>query len=360
MTSQENNCFICWNSLDEKEFGRKKIIHNYDGSNDKWEHACHEKCLKIWCKQCITVKEVYPKCPICASFRIPIEKIPVSFRHKALEILEDEEDQEEEDDEQEEEEEAQEEDDEQEQEDQEEEEAQAQVVYENRIPWHVQEANKRLGFIHQNYDRGPHFAKLPFLGIMVCYQGNIIIKHTSSYYHITIASTLDRLKTEILSKNVEISKSIGVLNSKNLAHNIKLSNWFNWTHPNFQITNVHYGIPPYTCQFEELDSALDLRESVLLSDIYLEYQTNAGRIYNHGEDLKIAEAYRRLCNVYKKTNVQTRYPAGPDDPGDFVGVYRNSENPYINDKYCYNNGAFGNQTTHDSLSWLVFHVDFLN
>lgn len=354
MTSQENNCFICWNSLDEKEFGRKKIIHNYDGSNDKWEHACHEKCLKIWCKQCINVKEVYPKCPICASFRIPIEKIPVSFRHKALEILEDEEDEEDQDEE--EDEEILELVDDQE----EEEEEEPQLVYENPIPWQVQEANKRIEFIYQNFALGQHFNKLPFLGIMVCYQGNLVIKQTSSYYNLKINDGLNWLKTGILSKNAEISRSIGILNSKNLSHNIKLSNWLNWTHPTFQITNVHYGIPPYTCQFEELDSVLDLREDVSMSDIYLEYQTNAGRIYNHGEDLKIAEAYRRLCNVYKKTNIQTRDSTGPDDPGDFVGVYRNSENPYINDKYCYNNGEFGNQTTHDSLAWLVFHVDFLN
>ena len=90
-SEEENNCFICWNSLDEKEFGRKKTIHQHEGSNEKWEHSCHEKCLNSWCKRCITVEEVYPKCPVCASFRIPIEKIPVSFRRRAIEILEEEE-----------------------------------------------------------------------------------------------------------------------------------------------------------------------------------------------------------------------------------------------------------------------------
>ena len=96
MSSSENDneCFICWSPL-TKEHGKKALIHKYDKTNansEKWEHACHEKCLNTWSRQCITseTERRYPKCPICNDFKIPINKIPVSLRAKALEILEEE------------------------------------------------------------------------------------------------------------------------------------------------------------------------------------------------------------------------------------------------------------------------------
>ena len=342
MSTEENNCFICWNSLDEKEFGRKKIIHSNDenNNNNKWQHSCHEKCLNSWCKRCITVEGTYPKCPICASFKIPIEKMPASFRRRALEILEEEEEEEEL---------------------QVEEELQEVVV-----PKAVQQANERLRILYENnYGK---FATLPFLGIMVCFNGCTILKYTSSDFNLTINSRLDEIKAGILSKNVEISKKIGLMNLQNLRHNLNLSNWVNWTYPTFQITDVHYGIPPYTCRFEPLDSAFDLRDNVSLSDMYLEYQTNAGKILDNYEILENYGllnnyeskplAYRHLSNLYYKEDIFRFESTGPDDPGFIVRAYKNRQNPYIEDMFCYRNGRFGNQTTYDSLSWLVVNINF--
>ena len=99
LTDDDNYCFICWNPL-TKEHGRKEIIHKYDKENkssEKWQHSCHEKCLNTWIKQCITVGDgIYPKCPICNDFKIPINKIPKPLRERATEILEQEEEEEEE------------------------------------------------------------------------------------------------------------------------------------------------------------------------------------------------------------------------------------------------------------------------
>ena len=92
-TEDENACFICWNPM-TKKYGKKMIVHKYDKENkssEKWEHSCHEKCLNNWSKQCITVGDgLYPKCPICNDFKIPINKIPKYLRERAIEILEEE------------------------------------------------------------------------------------------------------------------------------------------------------------------------------------------------------------------------------------------------------------------------------
>ncbi len=338
-SEEENNCFICWSSLDEKEFGRKKIIHNHEGSHDKWEHSCHEKCLNSWCKRCITVEGVYPKCPICVSFKIPIEKMPVSFRQRALELIEEEEEEEEEEKEEE------------EVEEEVEEVEEQQII---NVPKEVYEADKRLKDIRQNQT-----APLPFLGIMVCFNGRTILKYTNSNFNLTINSSLDELKAGVLSKNVEISTEIGLQSLQNISHNLNLINWINWTYPTFKITDVHYGIPPYTCRFEPLDSEFDLTKNVSMSDIYLEYQRNAGRILDKQEILDTAPlAHRHLSKLYYREGIYKFEPTGPDDREFIVRAYKNYQNPYIEDRFCYQNGRFGNQTTYDPLSWLVVHVDF--
>jgi hypothetical protein len=160
LTENENSCFICWDPL-TKEHGRKEIIHKYDKKNkssEKWQHSCHEKCLNSWIKQCITVGDgTYPKCPICNDFKIPINKIPKVLRERATEILEQLEEEEEEEDE-----------------------VEPEPVIEEEVEEVVQ-AKYRLERVKDwiNYN-------MPFLGILVCFNGVPISKCSNITFDLTI------------------------------------------------------------------------------------------------------------------------------------------------------------------------------
>jgi hypothetical protein len=332
LTDDTNSCFICWDPL-TKEHGRKEIIHKYDKKNknsEKWQHSCHEKCLNSWIKQCITVGHgTYPKCPICNDFKIPINKIPKALRERATEILE--------------------------QEEQEEEEEVDEVVEE---PQEVIEATRRLGVVRS------WNSIAPFLGIVVCFNGVPIIKCSNiTFNYLSINSSIRDLKAALLTKNVDFYKSKGMLHFDNLAHNLNVKNWITWKYPSFRLSEIHYGIPPYTCRFEQLNCTHDFNDdNIPLSELYFEYQTKAGAIILGGEENLInnertPSAYKKLADVYSKKNIWQHGPTGPDDPGYIERGYRNNENPWFPNSKLYENGHYGENVTYDSLMWLTVHID---
>ena len=336
----DNNCFICWNPL-TKEYGKKSIVHKYDKENkssEKWQHSCHEKCLNNWSKQCISVGNgVYPKCPICNDFKIPINKIPKSLRKRAIEILEEEE-----------------EDQEDEVQVQEEDEIQEEEDYEVIV------ARQRLDIL-DHYHR--HNENMPFLGILICCKGYPIIRASNISFNLRINGTLGELKAALLTRNMAFYKSKGIFNFDNLAHNLNLHNWINWTYPSYRISDVHYGIPPYTSRFQPLDSAfnLNINENLTFAEMYLEYQIKAGTIINAEPNLinseQKPESYKKLKDIYLKKNLYYHGPTGPDDPGYYERAYDNDENPLFSDRYLYENGRFTNKATDASLMWLMVHID---
>ena len=330
LTDNENSCFICWDPL-TKEHGRKEIIHKYDKKNkssEKWQHSCHEKCLNSWIKQCITVGDgIYPKCPICNDFKIPINKIPKALRERATEILEQE---------------------------------QNEIVEEEEVEEveEVVHAKYRLERVKDwiNYT-------MPFLGILVCFNGVPITKCSNITFNLTINGTMGHLKAALLNKNVDFYKSKGMLHFDNIAHNLNIKNWINWKYPTFRLSEIHYGIPPYTCRFEQLNCTHDFNDdNIPLSELYLEYQTKAGAIILGGEENLInneraPSAYKRLEDVYSKKNIWQHGPTGPDDPGYIERGYRNNENPWFPNSKLYENGHYGENVTYDSLMWLTVHID---
>ena len=335
LTDNEKSCFICWEPL-TKEYGRKEIIHKYDKENknsEKWQHSCHEKCLNSWVKQCITVGDgTYPKCPICNDFKIPINKIPKALRERATEILEEE------------------------QNEIVEEEEQNEIVEEEE-PF-IEQARYRLQRVKRWGDNN-----MPFLGILVCFNGVRIIKCSNITFNLTINGTIGDLKAALLSKNVDFYKSKGMLHFDNIAHNLNIKNWINWRYPSFRLSEIHYGIPPYTCPFEQLDCTYNFNhDNIRLEDLYLEYQTKAGAIILGGEQNLInneqaPSAYKRLEDVYSKKNIWQHGPTGPDDPGYIERGYRNNENPWFPDSKLYENGQYCQNVTYDSLMWLTVHID---
>ena len=339
LTENENSCFICWDPL-TKKYGRKEIIHKYDKENknsEKWQHSCHEKCLNSWIKQCITVGDgKYPKCPICNDFKIPINKIPKALRERATEILEQEEEEEEE-----------------------EEEIVEEVVEEVVLEEEqVVQARHRLQCVK---DWG-HYT-MPFLGIVVCFNGVPISKCSNITFNLTINSSIGDLKAALLTRNVDFYKSKGMLHFDNIAHNLNIKNWINWKYPSFRLSEIHYGIPPYTSPFEQLDCTYNFNDNnIRLEDLYLEYQTKAGAIILGGEQNLInneqaPSAYKRLEDVYLKKNIWHHGSTGPDDPGYIERGYRNNENPWFPDSKLYENGRYGENVTYDSLMWLTVHID---
>jgi transcriptional regulator with XRE-family HTH domain len=261
-SEEENNCFICWSSLDEKEFGRKKIIHNHEGSHDKWEHSCHEKCLNKWAKQCINSGEgIYPKCPVCNAFDIPIDKIHSTLRVRAQEILQEREEEQEEE----------------EIEEIEEIEDPREEIWQEEPPY-VITAREKLNNVH---NRGIDFERPTFLGLMICYKGIIIKKFTDVDFNLTIDAPVGLLKEEILRKNKEISQAINILDYEKLSHNLNLKNWINWTFPKYRIADLYYGMPTHNIRFDDLASSYDLINTydVTLEDMFLDYQTKIGNVY---------------------------------------------------------------------------------
>ena len=334
LTDNENSCFICWDPL-TKEHGRKEIIHKYDKKNknsEKWQHSCHEKCLNNWIKQCITVGDgTYPKCPICNDFKIPINKIPKALRERATEILE------------------------QEQNEIEEEEEEPVAIEEE--PQEVIEATRRLGGLRS------WNSIAPFLGILVCFNGIPIIKCSNiTFNYLSINSSIRDLKAALLSRNYDFYKSKGMLHFDNLAHNLNIKNWITWKYPSFRVSEIHYGIPPYTSPFEQLNCTHDFNDdNIPLSELYFEYQTKAGAIILGGEanlinNEQTPNAYKRLEDVYLKKNIWHHGPTGPDDPGYIERGYKNNENPWFPDSKLYENGRYGQNVTYDSLMWLTVHI----
>lgn len=327
-TEEENTCFICWNPL-TKEYGKKMIIHKYDKDNkssEKWQHSCHEKCLNNWTNQCITVGK-YPKCPICNDFKIPINKIPSSLRERAIEILEEVEEEEEE------------------------------VEVEEEEVEELVEARHRL----QSVKEWIHDA-MPFLGILVCFNGVPITKCSNITFNLTINGTIGDLKTALLNRNVDFYKSKGMFHYDNLAHNLNIKNWINWKYPSFRLSEIHYGIPSYTSRFEQLECTYDFNDdNITLEDLYLEYQTKAGGIILAGEpnlinNARTPTAYKKLEDIYLKQNIWHHGSTGPDDPGYIEMAYRNNENPWFPDSKLFANGQYGNKITYESLMWLTVHI----
>jgi hypothetical protein len=343
-TNDDNTCFICWNPL-TKEYGKKIILHKYDKANknnEKWEHSCHETCLNCWTKQCITVGDgIYPKCPICNVFKIPINKIPKSLRGRAIEILNEEEEEVEE-----------------------EEEAEEEVIEDVAIvaqdleeDENVIEATHRLQVIRA------WNSIAPFLGIIVCFNGVPITKCSNiNFNYLSINSSMGDLKTALLSRNLDFYRSKGILHFDNLAHNLNPKNWIMWKYPNFRLSEIHYGIPPYTCRFDQLDCTYDLNEdNIPLSELYFEYQKKASAIIKSDANLinneQTPNAYKKLADIYLKKNIWHHGSTGPDDPGYIETAYKNNENPWFPDSKLFHNGHYGEKITWDSLMWLTVHID---
>jgi hypothetical protein len=339
---KENTCGICMIPL-KKKYGLKKIIHKCDKEQCEWKHEFHITCINKWINMCINTGEgTYPKCPTCNNFCIPIDKIPEKLRSKAETIwsrdfsenivIEEEEYVEDIAEEEEEEEDIAEEEDEDEE---------------------YNRAHYRLDELLSQHTSNSYF---PFLGIVICINGEIITKYLNSYLNLKITNTLRDLKNIVLNDNVNIAKNIGVLNPVKL----KLQYWLGSSYPSFRVKDLYYCIPPYLKRFSQLksDYNLNIDDDILLADLYLEYQYNVGKIMNNDSSLINNEetplAYEYLEKVYFRKKLRWNGPTGPDDYGHFDQAFSNEENDYIPRNYrAY---SYDRHSTINSLAWLTLEL----
>jgi len=334
---EENNCGICLNDLNNKKNGLKKIVHKCDKEVCEWQHAFHINCINGWINNCLNDGEgKYPKCPTCNNFDIPLEKIPEKFKSKAQTIWDRDynninlfqEEIEEEN----------------------EEAAQEVPVYADEETA-AETAMRRLLTITSRNE----FHNLPFIACMVVVNGELIGQLMNFNLGITIRHTLGDLKNAVLRKNSRISKQLGLFNPVKF----RLKYWTDKEYPTYRLENMHYGIPPYACNFPQLESDCDLNDNnTLLSDIYLDYQDKAGTIIrNRPEHINsevAPQAYNELGKVYHKQKIYWNGSTGPDDSGYYDLAFLNEQNSVIPIEYrAYEHRMF---STLDSISWLVLNL----
>ena len=337
--NEENKCVLCLNDLNNKKNGLKKIIHKCDKEVCEWQHAFHISCINGWINACLNSGEgKYPKCPTCNKFDIPLEKIPEKLRLKAQTIWERdfyqnvvEEDYEE-----------------------------AEEDHEEEDEEDKNDAISRLLTITSRNEIGKN---LPFMACVLVVNGELVGKLMNFHLGIDIKHTLGDLKNAILNHNSLISQELGLFNPVKF----RLKYWTNKEYPTYRVENMHYGIPPYTCQFEQLESNCDLHnDATFLSDIYLDYQHKAGAIIRNGPSRinsevapeayqKIEEVYyHHLTQVYNKQKLYWNGCTGPDDPGYYDIAFSNEQNSIIPvDLRAYDYSLY---STIDSISWLVLNL----
>lgn len=325
---EENKCGICLNDLNNKKNGLKKIVHKCDKEVCEWQHAFHINCINSWINNCLNDEEgKYPKCPTCNKFDIPLEKIPEKLKLKAQTIWERDSNHI----------------------------TLIQEEHEEAVEEHeeaaAETAMRRLLTITSRNE----IYNLPFIACMVVVNGELIGQLMNFNLGIDIRHKLGDLKNSILNHNSLISQELGLFNPVKF----RLKYWTNKEYPTYRVENMHYGIPPYTCYFEELESNCDLNnDNTLLSDIYLDYQHKAGEIIRNGPEHINSEfapeAYQQLEEVYHKQKLYWNGCTGPDDPGCYDIAFSNEQNSIIPiDLRAYEYRMY---STVDSISWLILNL----
>lgn len=297
-------CIICQDSVLKKD--PTKVVH----TTPACEHKFHTVCIDKWCQQCFKNNK-HPTCPLCPSYKIPLNICPEPDC------------------------------DEEEYEDEDEEEEYDSEFHEVAV--------QRLRNISYNMPYETRFSIPIFMGIMVCMNGSYILKYSNRQLNLNLSSTLQEIKEKIIEKHERIYE-LSRMTTPNFRYNMVLDNWLQWKYPEIRIADVHFGIPPYRQKIGLFNEPLD--DNAMLAELYERYQTLAGEMLQHHIDAPI-EVSKELDIIYSNRLCLHEWgPTGPDDNVHYEYGFHNPENP--SDSFAYGtNGA-----TYNSLAWITVHVTY--
>jgi hypothetical protein len=283
---EEETCAICCDALSQTQTQTQtqtQIKTLHSGPH--WKHRFHDNCIDEWYLACIENKKT-PCCPLCPGTEFPDDYVPSSTTY-----------------------------------------------------------NKQYAIkMFKSITSCPVIA--PYIGIMVCMNGNWLFKMTNlnlygshddleynmPYYH---EFTLWRIKDQILNMNKTIYDKFG---DPNETWSNTLSYLFNseYKYPKLKIINTCYTIPPKCVSFGEMDmSAID--DSSTLRDIYIDYHTQLEKMKNDpSTDSKTLEHIDNISTETSWVSEDHRYITG----------YSNPENPNV-----IRSGYF-------PWAWIAIHLEY--
>jgi hypothetical protein len=281
---EEETCAICCDALHQTQTQTQTQTQIKTlHSGPHWKHRFHDNCIDEWYLACIENKKT-PCCPLCPGTEFPDDYVPsLSNKQYAIKMF-------------------------------------------------------------KSITSCPVIA--PYIGIMVCMNGNWLFKMTNlnlygshddleynmPYYH---EFTLWRIKDQILNMNKTIYDKFG---DPNETWTNTLSYLFNseYKYPKLKIINTCYTIPPKCVSFGEMDmSAID--DSSTLRDIYIDYHTQLEKMKNDPfTDSKTLEHIDNISTETSWVSEDHRYITG----------YSNPENPNV-----IRSGYF-------PWAWIAIHLEY--
>ena len=212
-----------------------------------------------------------------------------------------------------------------------------------------------------DYENSRGETPVPFLGIAICIDGQMIIKYLNTDFNLGTINTLNDLKTAILSRSDEIASQRGFFcpaNLRLLANNaVSTIGLTQHLEPSFRINRIGFGVP-LSCDFNFADSDYNEPDlgGTLLKDLYTEYQSGAKDVLDNREDYERIPTYvhDNLKSVYKNHTIH--FPIGTATTDYFL----NSENPDIPEEFRpreVQRVRYIEKATNNSLAWLIVHIE---
>ena len=223
------------------------------------------------------------------------------------------------------------------------------IIEEGEIP----ESQRRLQEVI-DYENNLN-SSVPFIGILVCLNNQILIKYLNTDFNLGTNNTLNQLKTAILSRSDEISRQRGIFCPVNLgvrANNLVASatRLVQRRVPSFKIKRIGFGVP-LSCNFDFIQ--INYNEPALgltpLRNLYSSYQYYAEDVLRNPHEYELFNNY--IEDVDVSTNLQSVYNRTQysDTP-----CFLNSQNPDIPEDFRPNNIPI--KATINSLAWLIVHI----
>jgi hypothetical protein len=199
---------------------------------------------------------------------------------------------------------------------------------------------------------------VPFLGIAICINGQMIIKYLNTDFGLGTNNTLNELKTAILSRSSQISSQRGFFCPSNLRRHlnnvVSLTGATTRRESSFRINRIGFGVP-ISCDFNFTQINYN-EDALLLKDLYSNYQSRAEHLlYNRSDYARIDDSvFDNLKSVYK--NHQVRNTLGRVTTNYFLNRY----NPDIPEEFRVNQDPdepYIEKATKNSLAWLIVDIE---